>query len=531
MIQAFQKFSQSRGAKIFLAIVALSFMAFFGGGNWFRPHDPNAVVAVIGDLSIGRYELAEKVQEQVQRLMAQSGESMTREEILKAGLPQMILNQLIQETLFNLESEHLGLTASDDTVRRQIQSMKAFQDTKGVFDRTLFSQILHSNGLSEDTFIAEVRRELTRQQLIDAIIVGVRLPEEMIDRLFEAQYQYRQASMLVISPKEMPLPAPPPINVLESFYKEHQKEFKTPELRTITAFVIDPTLVGKEIPVSEEEVKAVYEAKSDVYGKMDIKKATPLIMAEVRKEKALDTAYQLTQDLDDKIAGGSTLEELAPTVQGAQLIKLEGVDAQGRDRQQTLSSQLPTNKELSQNILQTAFSLEEASDSPFSQTPEGTYYMVRVDKVNPAFFQPFADIKDRVLKVWTENEQFKAAQAKAAYYVKSFNEGDRKVSLMILLPNLSLSEPSPKISDDIKNLVFSLRPGHAGMTLTPQGFSVVVLNKIIPPHTKTKDEKLSSFKEKLLEYYQNDVVMGYLNALRIRYPVKVNSEALKALFS
>ena len=40
MIQSFQKFSQSRPAKIFLAIVALSFVAFFGEGIGFNPVTP-----------------------------------------------------------------------------------------------------------------------------------------------------------------------------------------------------------------------------------------------------------------------------------------------------------------------------------------------------------------------------------------------------------------------------------------------------------------------------------------------------------
>ena len=191
----------------------------------------------------------------------------------------------------------------------------------------------------------------------------------------------------------------------------------------------------------------------------------------------------------------------------------------------------PKNKELAREVLQTAFSLEEGSDSPFSPAKDGTYYMVRVDKVTPASFQPFAEIKDRILKAWTAYEQFKAAQAKAEKYVQAFNQGDRTVSLMSLLPNLSLSEPSPKVSNEVKELVFSLRPDHAGVALTSQGFAVVILNKIIPPTLQVKEEKMASFKKKLLENYRDDLVRGYINALRIRYPVKINRAALKALFS
>ena len=530
MIQSFQKFSQSRVAKVFLAIVALSFVAFFGGSSWFRPHDPNATVAEVGNLSISRYELAEKIRQQIQIIMAQSDQPITQEEILNAGLPQQILKQSIQEILLNLEAEHLGLTVSDQVISQQVQSIPAFQNEKKQFDRLVFAQRLRAYNLSEDTFIAEMRRELIRQQLIDAIMVGAYLPDEMLTRLFEAQYQYRQAAMLVISPQEMPLPSLPPLDVLNTFYNEHQKEFETPELRTITALIIDPTLIAKDIPVTAEEIKTLYEEKPEIYGKKTIDEATPLIVTEIQKEKAIEKTYKLTQELDDKIAGGSTLEELAPTVSGSHLIMLTEVSANGLDRMQTSSPQLPKSKELAQEILHTAFSLEEASDSPFTQSPEGVSYLVRVDKVIPSSFQPFEEIKDRVLKVWTENEQLRTAQAKAEAYVKSFNQGDRKVSLMTLLPSLSLSEPSPSVSDKVKELVFSLRPDHAGKVLTPEGVAVVVLNTIIPPTQKVHEEKMPAFKEKQLANYKTDLVIGYVNALRVRYPVKVNTAALKSFF-
>lgn len=531
MIQALQKFSQSRIAKVFLAIVALSFMAFFGGGNWFRPHDPNAVVAEIGDLSISRYEFEEKVQQESQNLMAHSGQSMTREDLLKAGVPQMVLSQLTQEILLNLEAESLGISVSDETIRNQVQSLKAFQNKEGKFDRAIFAQVLRANNRSEDAFIAEVRLGLIRDQLIDAIAVGAYLPDEMVDRLFEAQFQYRQASLLIVSPKEMAMPPAPEQKVLEAFYNDHEKEFRLPELRTFTAFVIDVPKLAKDIPVTEEEVKAVYEAKAESFGKKPLKDVKPLIIAEVQKEKALEKAYQLSQQLDDKIAGGATYEELAPTLPEGQLMKLEALDTKGHDKMQELSAQLPKDKELAKEILQTAFGLEEGADSPFTQGQSGYYYAIRLDKINPAALQPFAEIKDRVLKVWQENEQLRAAYEKAEKYVKSFNEGDLKISLMKPLSKLSLSEPSPSVSDDIKQVVFSLRPGQAGLTYTKGDFAVVVLNKITPPLPKVKEEKMASFKERLLSYYKNDLLTSYLNALRVRYPVKINNKAIKALFS
>lgn len=531
MIQSFQKFSQSRVAKVFLAIVALSFVAFFGGGSWFRPHDPTAVVAEVGNLAISRYELAQKVQQYTQHIAADSGETMTREQILEAQLPQMLLWGLIHDLLLNLEAKHLGLTVSDDVLRNRIHSLKAFQNEKGEFDKNHFAQILRSNGLSEDSFIEEMREELIREQLSSAIQVGAYLPDEMVHRLFDAQYQHRQASMLLISSKDMPVPPPPSKEVLEAFYKEHQKEFKTPELRTMTLLILDPTAIGKEIPVTPEEIKMLYEAKSEVYGKDSLEKATPLIVAELKKEKAIEKAYKMSQELDDKIAGGATLEELTATVPGAQLIKLSETDLEGHDRMGVPSPQLPQDKELTQEILKAGFELDEGLDNPFTQARNGAYFTIRLDKIIPTAFQPFDEIKDRILKIWSENEQLKAAYAKAEKYRKDLNQGNRKAALMTLLPNISLSEKSPTVSDEVKNVVYSLGLGQAGMTRTPEGFAVVVLNKIIPPTAKIKEEKMAQFKENLLKGYKSDLLMSYIKALEVRYRVKFNSAAINALYA
>ncbi|MBX9621785.1 MAG: SurA N-terminal domain-containing protein [Alphaproteobacteria bacterium] len=530
MIQAFQKFSQSRVAKVFLAIVALSFMTFFGGGSWFRPHDPNAVVAEVGDLTIGRYDFAERVQQQIQRLTAESEGKISREQILNAGVPQMVLGQMIQEILLNLESKNLGITVSDEAIREQIQSIKAFQKN-GVFDRNVFTQILRSLNMSESAYIEEVRGELTREQLADAIVVGTYLPDMIMEKLFEAQYQFRQASMFLISPDTMPVPQTPSDAVLEAFYNDNQKEFKTPELRTLTVFLIDPIQLVANLQVTEDDIQALYEAKKESFSNKPLSEVKPSIIAELQKDKANEAAFKLTQELDDKIAGGATLEELAPTVSGGKLLKLENINRSGLEKGDSPSPHLPKDQELAQEILQVGFALDEASDTPFTQTKAGDYYMVRVDKVSPPSLPTFAEIKDRVLKLWIKHEQHKVAQNKAEGYVQTFNKGERKAaSMMTSLPQLSLSEASPEVADEVKNVIFSLRPQGTGLAQTKEGFVVVTLNRITSPTGQVKEKNLAGFKEKILEHYKNDLFLGYVNALRIRYPVKINSAAIKALF-
>ena len=78
MIQTLQKFSQSRIAKIFLAIVALSFVAFFGSSNWLPSRHPHEIIAEIGTVTIDHRQFSEKVHQRAQFIMAQSTESLNR---------------------------------------------------------------------------------------------------------------------------------------------------------------------------------------------------------------------------------------------------------------------------------------------------------------------------------------------------------------------------------------------------------------------------------------------------------------------
>ncbi len=531
MIQALQKFSQSRVAKIFLGLVALSFVLFFGGGNFFRPHDPYAVVAEVGGLSIGRNEFIQKVQLQVQQVMAQTGNSLTREEILNEGIPHVVLEQLVRETLLNLETKNLGLTVSDEQIKNQIHSMKAFQDERGGFNKSIFRNALRGIGLSEDTFIEEVRNDLIRGQLVEAIAVGVELPEGMADPLFTATYQKRIASMLVVSPNDMQAPPAPTDEELKAFYSKFKEDFQAPELRTVTVLTIDPSALASSEDITEDEIKDYYESKPEEFGKESLKDAKPKIIAELKREKALERAFKISEELDDRVAGGETIEEINVAEKGIEKIHLDGVDANGFTGMKVRAPNLPENQEFAGEILQAAFALEEGMDNPFTQSKTGEYYMVRVDKINPAHIQPFEEIRELVLKTWIDYKKLEKGKDKAKEYVDQLNNGGTIAGMKALPPmSISGSEKSG-VSDKIREVVLTIPKNIAVMELAPEGFVVIRVDQVIPPTEQVKAEKLEQFKKKLLQAYKEDFVIGYLNALRVRYPVRYNQKAITALFS
>lgn len=496
MIQTLQKFSESRLAKIFLGLVALSFISV--GADWFRTTDSNTFVAEVGTTKISGFDLNREVQEQANRIISQSSHSVTPEDLLKAGLPQEVLDQLVRDTLMTLEVNRLGLTVTDEAVRKRTHSLKMFQDATGTFIHARFVQVLRDNKISEEWFLDRIRKEMTQEQLSQAVTFGVRLPSEMVGPLFDLQFQHREARMLTLNPKDMTRTPSPSPKELEAFYQKHASSFTTPELRTFTTLVLDPVMIAKKNTMTEEE--------------------------------SSEMLHKLTQELDDKIAGGATFEEVAAQTQGIALLKIDSVTANGLAYGEKLASQLPKDTDFAQELLQSVFALESTIDTPFVQAKNGTYYAIRLDKIAPQTLAPFKEKEAFALKVWQESEQFKAAQTKGQALAKSFNEAKKAIKGLVSLPALSLSKASPEVPDTVTDLVFSLRPDQAGVCLLPEGVAVVVLTKITHPDAKTKQEKLETFRENLLSQYKTDVLTAYINGLRIRYPVKVHQDRVQAMY-
>ena len=73
----------------------------------------------------------------------------------------------------------LGLTASDATIATQIRADPTFRGNLGTFDRIQYEQMLRVRGFTEEAYVASMRREIARQQALQAL---------------RRQYKYRNLS-------------------------------------------------------------------------------------------------------------------------------------------------------------------------------------------------------------------------------------------------------------------------------------------------------------------------------------------------
>src|SRR5258707_12285793 len=93
--------------------------------------------------------------------------------------------------------------------------------------------------------------------------------------------------------------------------------------------------------------------------------------------EAQDSLYSLSNQVEDSLAGGVSLEETGKHL-GLPVQTIDQVDARGMNR-----NGKPTPVANDQQLLKLVFQTPESQESPFTDIGNGVYAVVRVTQVTP----------------------------------------------------------------------------------------------------------------------------------------------------
>ena len=129
------------------------------------------------------------------------------------------------------------------------------------------------------------------------------------------------------------------------------------------------------------------------------------IEGEIKLERAGDALFELTKVVEDTLAGGAELEEMAGRLD-LKITKVAAVGADGRGPDGEKVAAIPRIP----GFLQKAFATEIGEEPRLEESDVGAYYAVRVDKVRAPAPRPLADVGDKVLADWTADARREAAE-------------------------------------------------------------------------------------------------------------------------
>ena len=257
MLMQMRKGAGSWVAKIFLTIIALSFVVW-GVGDVFRG-DSATTAADAGDISIS-YEQLQLAYSRETATLAQSGVAVEPGSELADVLLDVVLNQLIDRALLDQEADAHGITISQQTVADAIAANPAFHNQSGQFDPGLFPMVLANLGMSEGMYVGNLAHQLTSAQLTDSFRAAPPLPDTMVQALYKYRNEERTAELLVVSNDALADDAMPETGELERYFETHVDTYRAPEYRSADYVLVHAEDLAADILIDEELLREEYDA-------------------------------------------------------------------------------------------------------------------------------------------------------------------------------------------------------------------------------------------------------------------------------
>src|SRR5208282_1272524 len=168
-------------------------------------------------------------------------------------------------TAMDLEAQKLRLGLSKEGLRQNIISNENFQDASGKFSQEKYQTFLQRIGYNAPFFEHEYRSDLIRQQIQSIFSKSGVVPgalTEAFNRYINEQRILSYFTLGAAAAGEIPAPSDAE---LRKYYEERKSAFKAPELRKVAVLALTPQSVASKINVSDEDVKAEYDARATHY--------------------------------------------------------------------------------------------------------------------------------------------------------------------------------------------------------------------------------------------------------------------------
>jgi peptidyl-prolyl cis-trans isomerase D len=256
------------------------------------------------------------------------------------------------------------------------------------------------------------------------------------------------------------------------------------------------------------------------------------LLPDLKRRLAGERAFEIANKLEDQITRGRTLDEAAEAA-GAKVVKLDAVDARGRDAKGEAVALFAGAPEALRAVFDTAVGRE----SQLIETRTGLYFLVRPDGVTPSQRKDFAAVRDDVATLWTAQRRDEMAANRAKEILTAIAGGEA-LEAVALRFNLRIEpiEPVLRTGDTARNMpaqiaarLFALKPGEAAVTPGLEGQYVVRMKDIVPADPAADAAGVEQIRAQLRQDMANDLVAEYTQGLRTRLGTQVNRAVVDRL--
>ncbi len=244
---------------------------------------------------------------------------------------------------------------------------------------------------------------------------------------------------------------------------------------------------------------------------------------ELGLERAAEALHAQREPLEDRLAGGATLEDLATdTAMETGTITWTGVEDQGI---------------AAYEAFRTAATAATPDDYPaIAELEDGTLFALRVDTVTPSEVPPLAEVQDKAAALALAEATDKAVAEKAAALAGQISEGGDFAALGLApqtLAGISRRSVVTELPPGAMEQVFALEPGKATVVAAPGASFVVRMDGITPPDPATPgvEQLRQALDTQAAQAIAADLLTAVAQSVENQVGVTVNDAAINAVQS
>jgi len=549
-----------------------------------------------------------------------------RKDAYRMGLPRQILSNEIDKRLFSLAAYDMGLKIDDATALDQLKHILEPIVKQGATEKQALQRILRSYNLTEKQLVGSIKDQLAIQKLAATIAGTAYVPNQLIEDFSKYNNEWRRGEYFIINSKDIGEINVPSDKKLKAYYDTIKQQYKLPEYRTLSVMLLDKSVLGEGVAISQEDIKKYYKeniesftlpanvvmsqavisdeetakkiyslakkekslekaakkfkgnfVSSDSFDKDSIMQElssaafagktgdilppikTPLgwdiisieesnpasvdpletvkgaIKEALQQENASDDLYKFANKIDDDIAGGKTLIEVAKE-HNIKLKTLEKVNFYGfnKEKYQPYSG-LP----MYSKVLEKGFNLTKGVASTLIETDENSFVLVSAEDIFPPQEQSFEKIRSQILTRWLKDEEIKALSAKAAEVMQMIEKGQsfksvakslKKEITSTQLIKRGSSKKETGTNPIIVKTLFALNKKSAVAPVSQDGaIKIIALAERIVKKPKTSNNK--QLKHSLVNSIKEDLMDQFRIYLFNKYEVEVNDKLLNEIYN
>jgi len=258
MLTNIRENSQGAIAKVILGLVILTF-AIAGVGSYTNSVDTS--VAEVNGEKISQQDYNQAYQAQRRRMQQQFGEmfdTLAANKDYMANFRNGVLDNLINERLFDQNADDLKIRVSDQQLKKTIRNMPEFQ-VDDVFDNNRYLAIINQSGFFQSSdFRDYLRTEIKRRQLTQAIVAtefSLPYQETLLQKL---QDQHRDIQIAKISAEQFKKTVTVSDDEIKTYYQNNQSRFETQEKAKVDYVTLNVNDISKGINITEKDISSYY---------------------------------------------------------------------------------------------------------------------------------------------------------------------------------------------------------------------------------------------------------------------------------